>query len=389
MSLPAFDYYFKPGKLMKYGRKNPGILIVDRVYGFQCNGTNKAGTIFNYVCNERLTIDVMSKAKVTVSKLETHEDEVKYILYKVAVDHSCTANLPLAIAEEMRFKMKETVRQNPHNPVGEAIKSVRVSYSEQYDDNEDLFDSIMAELGPDRPLLKQLLRVRHEIIGKTPQNKNDFYPEEFLKNLLNVSTWIPTLEKDISVMEPGENPYEDRQIGVRKKQEWVGKKCASCAKGFNRVSKPLQCFTCDSYTHPKPACMVVSSNESQYLCKKCDNSANRTDKVQKETRTKILTCEHCDYSSTLSFNMKRHIQRNHRNNKKDYAEKNLSNLLEAEGLSNLKSLFQKEDISLQMLLEMDNADFKRMTEDLGISWGQKYRIEKLVEKEKKQCSSWH
>ena len=87
--------------------------------------------------------------------------------------------------------------------------------------------------------------------------------------------------------------------------------------------------------------------------------------------------------------MKRHIQRNHRNNKKDYAEKNLSNLLEAEGLSNLKSLFQKEDISLQMLLEMDNADFKRMTEDLGISWGQKYRIEKLVEKEKKQCSSWH
>ena len=209
------------------------------------------------------------------------------------------------------------------------------------------------------------------------------------RQALNVSTWIPTLEKDISVMEPGENPYEDRQIGVRKKQEWVGKKCASCAKGFNRVSKPLQCFTCDSYTHPKPACMVVSSNESQYLCKKCDNSANRTDKVQKETRTKILTCEHCDYSSTLSFNMKRHLQRNHRNNKKDYAEKTLSNLLEAEGLSNLKGLFQKEDISLQMLLEMNNADIRRMIEDLGISWGQKYRIEKLVEKEKKQCSSWH
>ena len=59
---------------------------------------------------------------------------------------------------------------------------------------------------------------------------------------LNVSTWVPTLEKDLSVMEPGKNPYEDRQIGVRKKPDWVGKKCASCAKGFNRVSKPLQCL---------------------------------------------------------------------------------------------------------------------------------------------------
>ena len=37
-------------------------------------------------------------------------------------------------------------------------------------------------------------------------------------------------------MEPGKNPYEDRQIGVRRKPDWVGKKCASCAKGFNRVS---------------------------------------------------------------------------------------------------------------------------------------------------------
>ena len=106
---------------------------------------------------------------------------------------------------------------------------------------------------------------------------------------LNVSTWVPTLEKDLSVMEPGKNPYKDRQIGVRKKPDWVGKKCASCAKGFNRVSKPLQCFTCDSFTHPKPACMVASINdETHYSCKNCNNSVDRPENDSKGDKDKNL-----------------------------------------------------------------------------------------------------
>ena len=83
--------------------------------------------------------------------------------------------------------------------------------------------------------------------------------------------------------------------------------------------------------------------------------------------------------------MNRHIQRTHVNNKKKVdAKETLSNLLDAEGLSNLKSLFQKEDITLEMLIEMGTEDMRRMIKDLGISWGEKYRIEKLVEKAKRK-----
>ena len=62
MSIPKIEYYFKPGRLMKNGRTNPGILVVDQVRSFQCNNISKDKTVFNYVCNERLTVGVMCKA---------------------------------------------------------------------------------------------------------------------------------------------------------------------------------------------------------------------------------------------------------------------------------------------------------------------------------------
>ena len=41
-------------------------------------------------------------------------------------------------------------------------------YSEKYDDEDDFFDQLMAELGPDKPLEKQLLRVRKEKVKPQP-----------------------------------------------------------------------------------------------------------------------------------------------------------------------------------------------------------------------------
>ena len=50
--------------------------------------------------------------------------------------------------------MKEIVRKEPHEPVSDAIRTVRQSLSAKYDADEDLFDQIMAELGADKPLKK-------------------------------------------------------------------------------------------------------------------------------------------------------------------------------------------------------------------------------------------
>jgi hypothetical protein len=41
----------------------------------------------------------------------------------------------------------------------------------------------VAELGTDAALEKQLLRVRHEVIGPTPRSRNSFNPDDFLDKI--------------------------------------------------------------------------------------------------------------------------------------------------------------------------------------------------------------
>ena len=168
MSVPKNKHYFKPGRLMKRGRTNPGILIVDRVRSFQCNSISKDKSVFSYVCCERLTVGVKCRAKATVTKCDIPGKGMTNILVKVDNEHDCVINVPKARADEMRHEMKEIVRKDPHKPVNEAVRTIRKEYAEKYDEDDDLFDQIMAELGPDKPLEKQLLRVRKEIIGTTP-----------------------------------------------------------------------------------------------------------------------------------------------------------------------------------------------------------------------------
>ena len=60
----------------------------------------------------------------------------------------------------------------------------------------------------------------------------------------NVSTWVPILEKDLSVLENDTNPYTDRVVGrkpeksanVNERMPWSGKKCPSCNRGFKHSS---------------------------------------------------------------------------------------------------------------------------------------------------------
>ena len=194
---------------MKTGRLNPGILVVDKCYTFQCNKTNKTSPTYNYVCSEWLTVGVKCKAKAVVTKCEVPGLGEKYVLSKVDNNHSCTINYGKAIADEMRYEIKSIVRGDPQRPVTEAIKQVRRLYSERYDDDDVLFDQIMAELGPDKPLIRQLLRVRNEVIGKSPKNRNEFDPEAFLSKIFGDDHNIITL--DSNKLEPGWRSLIDKK----------------------------------------------------------------------------------------------------------------------------------------------------------------------------------
>ena len=71
-------------------------------------------------------------------------------------------------------------------PVSDSVRCVRQAYAEKYEDDEELFDQIMSELGPDKPVEKQLLRVRQEIIGNTLTNRNLFDPNYCLESSIKL-----------------------------------------------------------------------------------------------------------------------------------------------------------------------------------------------------------
>ena len=166
---------------MKSDRTNPGILVVDTVRTFNCYWVNSEKTVFHYICSERLTIGVKCTAKAVVVLCPTEDGgEPKPVLANVERVHKCQMNLPKAIAKEMIHQMKGLVRRDPHLPVSEAINSVRIDFAKKYEPDDDTFDFVLAELGPNKPLARQLLRVREEMIGKTPINRDEFKPKNFI-----------------------------------------------------------------------------------------------------------------------------------------------------------------------------------------------------------------
>ena len=67
--------------------------------------------------------------------------------------------------------MKSIVRANPALPCGQAVRTVRIQAATEFGNDDDCYKHLVAELGTDAALEKQLLRVRHEVIGPTPRSR--------------------------------------------------------------------------------------------------------------------------------------------------------------------------------------------------------------------------
>ena len=109
--------------------------------------------------------------------------EGKWILQSVDDDHSCEPNRARVTAELLRHKMKEIVRSNPTQAVGKAVRAIRIKASKEYRREKEFYSHLIAELGTDSALEKQLLRVRGDVIGNTPKSRNGFNPEDFLSGI--------------------------------------------------------------------------------------------------------------------------------------------------------------------------------------------------------------
>ena len=151
-----------------------GILAVDDKYEFTAHESTKDGLFWSYCCKYRLTPKIKCPARARVIYFED-----RWILQSSDQNHRCEPNRARVTAEFLRHKMKQLVRKDPATAVGKQVRAVRIDAACEYSEDEDFYQHLVAELGTDKALEKQLLRVRHEIIGPTPRSRNSFNPEEF------------------------------------------------------------------------------------------------------------------------------------------------------------------------------------------------------------------
>ena len=137
-------------------------MAVDEKFEFTAHESTKDGSAWVYCCKHRLTAKVRCGAKARVILFED-----KWILQSVDESHMCEPNRAKVTAELLRAKMKILVRKVPVKAVRKAVRAVRIQAADEYGEDEDFYLNLVAELGTDSALEKQMLRVRLEIIAKS------------------------------------------------------------------------------------------------------------------------------------------------------------------------------------------------------------------------------
>ena len=149
-----------------------------------------------------------------------------------------------------------------------------------------------------------------------------------------------------------------------------------------------------------------------FFCKVCNPTAGaELPTLRKDPLiTKVdsgFKCDQCGLITSTNYSMKRHIERKHsisevNNSSLDNIEveigmtnfeeadkdketnrtppSDLETVLSSVGLETYGPLFSKEDITIEMLVDLDTEEFMNMTKELGIAtWGQRKKLKKAIE----------
>ena len=184
------EHYFLPGRKSKNG--GPGILVVEGQYKFRKNKANKEKNRFIMYCVQQNNPEFGCKARAVVSMRE----DGSYFMYSCDEHHNHFVNKAEIIAEELTQRMAEMVRMSPVEPVGEAIKAVKLQAAEEFGDDDDKFNEIVAALGTHHALELRLLRVRDSVIGSMPKNRDSFDPSYFLQKIFGKNHKVEVMDSN-------------------------------------------------------------------------------------------------------------------------------------------------------------------------------------------------
>ena len=205
MSGSKSEYYFLPGRAprnSKAGVPGPGVLVINGQYKYKWHRVSKDLTKWTMYCLQKGNPEFSCKAKAIVIR---REDGTFGLVNEIG-DHNHTSNEAANIADEMRVRMKEIVKENPSVPVGEAVKKTKNEIFEHFGQNEQLLKDIISELGSKHALDQILLRERRKILGPMPKNRNDFNPKEILQSLYKEKA------NDIIIMDSNEMTDDWRKV---------------------------------------------------------------------------------------------------------------------------------------------------------------------------------
>ena len=186
------EHYFMEGRKGKYGRRGPGILVVEGKYKFRLNQTNKNKTIYKMYCVQQGNPEFGCRAKTTVGKRE----DGSFFLFSCDTEHNHLVSEAAIKAEEYKQRMGELVRKDPAAPVGEAIKCVKMDIVEELGDDDEYYMEVISSLGSNHALELRLLRVRDEMIGSMPKSRDHFDPVYFLERIYGENNKVVVLDSN-------------------------------------------------------------------------------------------------------------------------------------------------------------------------------------------------
>ena len=235
------------------------------------------------------------------------------------------------------------------------------------------------------------------LVGRSTDLSNSQDPNHIIDDESNDASFWQVLDETLEEeMDEGDNPYAGRKVGVSKKvqernanQWWKGAICPSCNHGFNSKSAKKQCHSCDKYTHVKTKCVTMAEDNLVFLCRSCKPGPIMSDNNDVLPAQDGFTCTACHFKTSFKYNLKRHMERH--KNEINQAEENviegtepaeamnsvqeptttvsitLKTVLDEAGVGGLFHKFSSEGIDMELLLDLNRDDFRRMLEDLDIN----------------------
>ena len=163
----------------------PGVCLIDEQYKYFYNKTLSDGTkdgevSLYYLCAMK------KSSKCTASVILTKDGDrwwTKNLSSPEEHNHICEKSA--VIAHKMKKEMYSKVNETPTVDADSVYRNVVTEYEDQYAEaDENVWDAAAIKLTEKANIARHVRRIKSNINGTLPKNRNDFDPESIVKNTL-------------------------------------------------------------------------------------------------------------------------------------------------------------------------------------------------------------